>query len=172
MPPRLAAILCFIGIFGLFYLDRSKDERDRTSWALWLPIVWLTFAGSRMLSQWLALSSGISFSTPDAYLEGSPVDRLIFTAMVAVSLLILVARRQRTAAVLRQNLPLIAFFAYLPGQRGLVRLPVRLVQTLDEGRRQFDDDPHRPHGSQSEGGDQAVRQLGRVRADSAVRAAR
>ena len=112
MPPRLAAILCFIGICGLFYLDRSKDERDRTSWALWLPIVWLTIAGSRMLSQWLALSSGISFSTPDAYLEGSPVDRLLFTAMVAVSLLILVARRQRTAAVLRQNLPLIVFFAY------------------------------------------------------------
>src|SRR5262245_44612520 len=111
MPPRLAALLCLIGICGLFYLDRSKDERDRTSWALWLPIIWLTFAGSRMLSQWLALSS-INFSTPDAYLEGSPVDRLIFTGMVAVAGVILIRRRERTAAVFRQNIPLLLFFSY------------------------------------------------------------
>jgi len=56
MPPKVALAACIVGIFGLMWLDR--DDERRTSRALWIPIVWLAIASSRMLSQWLSLGTG------------------------------------------------------------------------------------------------------------------
>jgi O-antigen ligase len=112
MPPKVAALIFIIGIAGLFYLDRSKDERTKTSWALWIPILWLTLAGSRMVSQWLSLSAGVSLAQGDIYLEGSPMDRMLFTVMLFVGIGVLVSRGRRTVEVLKRNWPLLLFFTY------------------------------------------------------------
>jgi exopolysaccharide production protein ExoQ len=110
MPPSVAAVVFLVGIAGLFYLDRTSESK--TSVALWIPIIWLSIAGSRMVSQWLSLSGGVSLDTPDAYLEGSPTDRLIFMGLLAVTLCVLIARSKQSGELLRQNLPIVIFFSY------------------------------------------------------------
>ena len=51
MTPGIATVVFAVGILGLFALD--WDRNARTSKALWLPVVWVSLAGSRMVSQWL-----------------------------------------------------------------------------------------------------------------------
>ena len=51
MNPQAATVAFAIGILALFVLDR--DPKARTTFALWIPIVWLSIGGSRVVSQWL-----------------------------------------------------------------------------------------------------------------------
>jgi O-antigen ligase len=93
----------------LFRLDRDSDAR--TSRALWIPVVWVSLAGSRMVSEWLTHGSALS-TDPDLYLDGSPLDRFILTALLAAAIAALLARGPRVSAVWRANGPLLLFFAY------------------------------------------------------------
>ena len=52
MNPLLASLICACGVGGLFYLDRDKTVR--TSWALWLPTLWIGIVGSRAVSAWFS----------------------------------------------------------------------------------------------------------------------
>jgi O-antigen ligase len=108
MSPRLATVVFVAGILGLFYLDR--DRLARTSRALWIPAIWIFIGASRMLSQWLNL--GEPLDTPDAYLEGSPLDRAVLSGLLIVGIVILIRRWERTWGILRSNLPLILFLLY------------------------------------------------------------
>lgn len=109
MPPKVALFAFASGILGLVWLDR--DPEKRSSKALWIPIVWLLIAASRMLSHWVAGSS-MEFDTPEQYLEGSPLDRLIFMALLFCGLTVLAARGRRTGRLLARNWPLLLFFLY------------------------------------------------------------
>jgi len=51
MTPRVATIAFALGILGLFSLDGKR--KGRGSIAMWIPVIWLSIAGSRMISQWL-----------------------------------------------------------------------------------------------------------------------
>jgi len=108
MNPLLSTLVYAIGILGLFLLDR--DWRAHTSPALWIPVLWISIGGSRMLSVWMGWTS-MSVGA-DQYLEGSPLDRNILTAMFAIAVLVLIARGQRVAALLRANWPILLFFLY------------------------------------------------------------
>jgi exopolysaccharide production protein ExoQ len=111
MSPSLAALVLAVGIAGLFLLDR--DRGARVSPALWLPVVWLCLGGSRNFSLWLSAStSSMAGVSADQYLEGSPLDRNILSALIAIGLIVLMARGQRTGEVLRRNVPLVVFFLY------------------------------------------------------------
>lgn len=106
MPPAIAAVVFTLGIFGLFRLDRTEV---RTSLALWIPVIWMTLAASRPLSVWLNLAPP---PETDIYLEGSPIDRAVFIALLAIGIVVLVYRRVQLPAFMRHNLALLAFFAY------------------------------------------------------------
>ena len=108
MPPQIATIVYAAGILGLFLLDR--DRNARTSKALWIPVAWLLINGSRPLSQWLQV--GPTMDTPQQFLDGSPLDALFFTTLIAAGLVVLVGRRRQIGTVLRANLPLLLFFFY------------------------------------------------------------
>ena len=110
MPPGLAAVVFVAGIVMLFRLDRPKGETARVSPALWIPTTWILIAGSRMVSEWL--QTGPQMKSPDEYLDGSPIDRLVLTVLLAAGLVALVTRWRRTAAVVRANAPIILFFLY------------------------------------------------------------
>jgi exopolysaccharide production protein ExoQ len=90
------------------YLDR--DRKSPTSPALWLPIVWISIGASRMVTQWLGTTGPMD--SPDQYLEGSPLDRLFLTMMLAAALGVLIARGQRCAECLQNNGVILLFFAY------------------------------------------------------------
>src|SRR5260370_14240288 len=108
MPPIIATAILFFGILGLFWLDR--DEKVRTSKALWIPVMWLLLAGSRNVSEWLNLSPVTD--SPDRYLDGNPVDRAVFTGLLALGVTVLVARERQLGRLLRANGLILLFFCY------------------------------------------------------------
>ena len=92
MPQSVATVVYGLVILALFLLDR--DRKSRVSPALWIPVAWVLLAGSRMFSDWLDPARGMQ--SPDQYLEGSPLDALIFTGLLTAGLMVLVARGRRT----------------------------------------------------------------------------
>ncbi len=108
MNPHIATLVFAVGILGLFALYR--DRMARTSIALWIPTIWVLLAGSRMVSQWLQTAP--EMQTPQQYIDGSPLDRLILTLLLMAGLVVLVGRWQRVATVLRMNGPILLFFTY------------------------------------------------------------
>jgi O-antigen ligase len=109
MSPPLAAIIFAIGIAGLFFFDRDKNVR--VSKALWIPTLWLFFCLSRSASQWLGVSSPPA-DTASVYLEGSPIDRVVLTALEVAALIVVVKRGRKVALFLRRNWALGLFFFY------------------------------------------------------------
>ena len=97
-----------IGILVLFLLDR--DRSARTSTALWIPVLWVFLASSRPVSSWLN-ARAVTDST-DRYLDGSPVDRYVFTVLIVLALAVLFDRRRQVGALLRANGPIFLFLLY------------------------------------------------------------
>jgi len=108
MPPQIAALCCLVGIVGMFYLNR--DRTVRTSAALWIPVLWFMIVGSRNVGEWL--QSGMRVDAGSAYMEGSPLDRNVLTLLIACGVGVLMARGPRLNRVLRENWPILMFYAY------------------------------------------------------------
>jgi exopolysaccharide production protein ExoQ len=107
MNPRLALVVFVIGIAGLFYL--SRDRESKISNGLWISAMWLWIACSRPPTLWFQTPE---MGSPERYLEGSPLDRFIFSALLLAGVLVLVGRRQRVLAILKRNGPLLIFLSY------------------------------------------------------------
>src|SRR5260370_39734746 len=103
MPHAVAALVFASGIPGLLWLDRER--KSRVSPALWIAVVWVTIGASRAVSQWLRIGPVIESS--DQYLDGSPLDRLILTGLLAAGLAVLLTRSRPVAPLLRANGPLL-----------------------------------------------------------------
>jgi exopolysaccharide production protein ExoQ len=110
MNPNLATLLFTIGVLGLFWLDR--DFSVKTSKALWIPIIWVLIAGSRPVSQWLASGPAQAMTNADQYLEGNPFDRVIFSGLLLLGLIVLARRGSRVVKLLRSNPAIVLFFTY------------------------------------------------------------
>jgi exopolysaccharide production protein ExoQ len=112
MSHQVATLIFLVGILGLFWLNRNP--KIKTSPALWLVVLWVAMGGTRAPTQWLA-AFGIghtSETVADSYVEGSPIDRNIFLALMLPGMYVLFRRRKRITAVLRANGPILLFFAY------------------------------------------------------------
>lgn len=107
MPPPIAAAICIVGILGLFWLDR--DEKVRTSLALWIPVIWLALACSRSAAEWLGMSP---LESTEQVLEGSPFDRLVWGALLVLGIIVLISRHRGNAKLLEMNGPVLLFFLY------------------------------------------------------------
>jgi exopolysaccharide production protein ExoQ len=99
MPPQLALLICIIIILYLFWVDRKKVEG--VSRAIWIPIIWMFLDASRYVSQWLGL--GTPNVSADALLEGSPVDRAVFTGLIIAGLLVLRQRKISWTSLFTKN---------------------------------------------------------------------
>jgi exopolysaccharide production protein ExoQ len=108
MSTAIATVLFGLGIFALFRLDR--EETPGVSRALWIPVVWMSIGSSRQVSHWLQV--GDVLTSPDQYLDGSPLDRFILTGILAAGVIVLLSRWSRVSPFLRLNGPLLVFFAY------------------------------------------------------------
>jgi exopolysaccharide production protein ExoQ len=107
MPPIIATAVFLTCILGLFWLDR--DPQAKTSKALWIPVIWLLLAGSRNVSEWMDLSP--LTDSPDRYLEGNPLDRIVQSGLLVLAAIVL-ARRGRTKSILLANVPILLYFGY------------------------------------------------------------
>lgn len=110
MPPAVASGVFALLILGLFWLDR--DRSARTSRALWIAVVWWLLACTRSVGQWLQLGAPMDQQAPDQMLEGSPIDLLVYSGLLALGLLVLVKRRKQALERLQGNGPIIVFFLY------------------------------------------------------------
>jgi exopolysaccharide production protein ExoQ len=80
-------LLWFVLLLGLLWFDPAREPK--TSAALWVPVIWLSFLGSRTPSMWLGVSYG---SATQALEEGNPLDRTIFLLLTFAALVILISR--------------------------------------------------------------------------------
>jgi O-antigen ligase len=108
MPPDVATVVYVVLILALFWLDRDREAR--ISKALWIPALWLLINGSRPVSLWLQI--GPTIDSPEKYLEGSPVDALVYGTLLAAGLIVLVRRGRQVGLLLRANGPILLFFFY------------------------------------------------------------
>ena len=107
MNPSIASLVYVCGIAGLFYLDR--DSSIRTSKALWLPVVYLGIVGSRPISAWLGMAP--AYGT-DVQMDGSPVDRVFFAALLIAAIFVLAGRGRRIFAFINANWLILAYFLF------------------------------------------------------------
>jgi O-antigen ligase len=92
---------------GLLGFDPARERK--TSAALWVPVIWLCFLGSRTPSSWLGLSYG---SATQALEEGNPLDRTIFSLLTLAASVILVSRSFKLRNFVAQNSALACFLAF------------------------------------------------------------
>lgn len=109
MPPQLAALLCILLILYLFVADVRK-KREGVSGAIWVPLLWMFFAGSRYASQWL--ETGNSVQSVYEYAEGSPLDAAVFFALIVVGILVIARRNVAWHRFVSENRWILLFMAY------------------------------------------------------------
>src|SRR5207249_6148408 len=98
MPPPLALA---ITLFLIGYLIRRDGSvAPRPSPAVWIPILWLLINGSRQASQWLA--SGPQFASRALY-EGSPVDQVVYGALIVAGIVVLAKRSEEHTSELQSR---------------------------------------------------------------------
>jgi exopolysaccharide production protein ExoQ len=107
MPPSLALWIWVVLLVALFWFDPAK--RPKTSAALWVPLIWFFFLGSRSPAMWLGLSSSGGMQALE---EGSPLDRTIFSLLTVACFAILVARSFQWRKFVAQNLALVSFLTF------------------------------------------------------------
>ena len=104
MPPSLALALWIILLWGLLRFDPANDSK--ISLALWIPVISMFIVGSRNPSQWLDGQVGMS---AQAFEEGNPLDRAISSALILLTIGILMSRPFKWGSFFARNSALIAF---------------------------------------------------------------
>jgi exopolysaccharide production protein ExoQ len=107
MSPSLTLLLWVVLLLGLLCFDPAREPKN--SAALWVPVIWLFFLGSRTPSMWLGLSYG---SATQALEEGNPLDRTIFLLLTLAAFLILMSRSFQWRNFVAQNSALVFFLAF------------------------------------------------------------
>jgi len=107
MPPFLALLLWIVLLVGLLCFDPAREPK--ISAALWVPVIWFFFLGSRPPALWLGLSYG---TATQALEEGNPVDRTIFSLLTLAAFGILVSRSFQWRDFVVQNSALAFFLAF------------------------------------------------------------
>ena len=108
MPPKIALLLCTAFVLVVFILDFKR--KPKVTYALWIPLIWMSIVASRMISLWF--NTGGFAASPEAYEQGSPIDRAIFIVLIVIGLTILFRRRVRWFEIFRDNIWIFAFFLY------------------------------------------------------------
>src|SRR5579862_6499937 len=108
MPPTIALLAWAVLLIALLALDPAKIKG--TSVALWVPVIWMFIAASRLPSQWLGFNH--LGTVAQALEEGNPIDRTISSLLILTAIVILMTRSFRWDGFLRRNAALIAFLAF------------------------------------------------------------
>jgi exopolysaccharide production protein ExoQ len=107
MPSQIALLVFVAGIVALFILER-RDNKQRTSLALWLPAVYFFIIASRPVSAWF----GGGIASAQYLQDGSPLDAAVYAMLYALAAVVLVQRRARVIKLLRHSWPVLLFCLY------------------------------------------------------------
>lgn len=107
MPPTLALVLWFVLLLALLRFDPAKEPG--TSFALWIPLIWMFIIGSRLPSQWLGVGSEIA---AQALEEGNPLDRAVFSLLILMAVVVVTLRSFNWGGFISRNLALVLFLLF------------------------------------------------------------
>jgi len=107
MPPTIALTLWAVLLLALLRLDAAKEPN--TSWALWVPVIWMSILGSRLPSQWLGSQVGVA---AQALEEGNPLDRTVSFLLILLAAGILISRSFNWRDFFLCNVALVAFLCF------------------------------------------------------------
>jgi len=107
MPPIVALLLWLILLLALLCFDPAKEPG--TSWALWVPLIWIGIVASRLPSQWIGFDM---VSASQAIQDGNPLDRLILSILIVAAAGILISRSFRWSDFLAHNAFLTAYLLF------------------------------------------------------------
>jgi exopolysaccharide production protein ExoQ len=107
MPPIIALLLWLILLLALLRFDPAREPG--TSSALWVPLIWIFIVATRLPSQWLGGAVQIGSGSLE---EGNPLDRVVFSALMVLAIVILMARRFNWMRFFSSNLALCAFLFF------------------------------------------------------------
>ena len=112
MPPSLVLLAWFVLVLGLLIFDPGRERN--TSIALWIPVSWIFFVGSRQPSVWLAWGQGSinSSNLADAFEDGNPVDRFVWLSLIVVAFCVLIARSFDWGRFVSRNPALVLFVSF------------------------------------------------------------
>jgi O-antigen ligase len=108
MPPSLVLLLWAVFVLGLLRFDPARYPKS--SVALWVPVIWFFFIGSRTPSAWLGLS-GVS-DVGQALEQGNAFDRTVFSLLTLTAFATLVSRSFKWGKFVTQNSALAVFLAF------------------------------------------------------------
>ncbi len=109
MSPSVALVLWLVCLLALLRFDPASQHR--TGWTLWVPVIWMFIAATRLPSQWLNANGGIVISA-EAQEQGNPTDRLVYTTLIVLAIVILATRRFPWGPFFQRNLALSAFLFF------------------------------------------------------------
>src|SRR5271166_6002662 len=107
MSPSIALFLWLTLLVGLLYFDPAKEVG--TSWALWVPVIWMFIVATRLPSQWLGGHVGLA---SQALEEGNSLDRTIYCLFILLAIGILMSRSFKWGDFFARNLALTAFLSF------------------------------------------------------------
>jgi exopolysaccharide production protein ExoQ len=90
---------------------RDVKRRDGVSGATWLVVMWFLIFASRPVSSWLQ-GGRLSQQSADGYLDGSPMDAVIFFGLIVAGAAVLVRRSVQWSALISRNRWMFVFFFY------------------------------------------------------------
>ncbi len=107
MPSQLALLFCIL--FVVFVLKKDSNRASRVSHAIWIPVIWILIAMSRLLSQWLNLSD---LAAADAYVEGNAFDRLLFLSLIIGGTFVIWKRNILSPKIMHANAAFLLLLSY------------------------------------------------------------
>jgi exopolysaccharide production protein ExoQ len=106
-------LIAYYGTLGLilWICVRDVKRRDGVSGATWLVVMWFIIFASRPISSWLQ-GGQLSQQSADGYLDGSPMDAVIFFALIFAGIVVLARRSVPWSALVSRNRWMFVFFFY------------------------------------------------------------
>ena len=87
-------------------------QKSDISFALWIPLIWYAIVASRFVGRWMKMGS--LDLTEVNYLEGNPIDKVVFSALIIIGIFILLRRKDvEWSNVLRVNAWIFILFLYM-----------------------------------------------------------
>jgi O-antigen ligase len=110
MPPSLALFLWLVLLLALLRFDPARNRG--ISLGLWVPVIWMFIAGSRLPAQWLSGQVGAPTMAAEAMEEGDPLNRAVYFALILLAIGILISRSFKWGEFFARNLALTAFLSF------------------------------------------------------------
>jgi len=104
MPPILALIICSVFVLFLLYIESRRSPK--TSYAIWLPLMWLLLVSSKPLAYWFGYS-GVDMEA------GSPLDRYFITFLIFAGFIVLLYKQFSWGSVVKQYPWLMLLVGYM-----------------------------------------------------------